>query len=99
MDSTRSYPLFWPEGWDRSKYQKAARFGDHSVAEGRRVLVDQVRLFGGSNLIISSNLELRLEDDQRCWSVGSESLGWVIEFKHLQDEQIICSQGYDMGGR
>lgn len=62
MDSQRSYPLYWPEGWPRARYQNRARFGDHSIAEGRRVLQNQVRLFGGSNLIISSNLELRISD-------------------------------------
>ena len=60
MESTRAYPLYWPEGWSRAKSHdvKRARFGDHSVSEGRRVLADQVRLFGGKDLIISSNLEL-----------------------------------------
>jgi hypothetical protein len=44
---------------------KRARFGDHSVREGRQVLGDQVRLFRGTDLIISSNLELRLDGNPR----------------------------------
>ena len=56
-----AYPLAWPAGWPRtSAYQvKSSRYGDHSLAEARRAIADQVRLLGGKNLIISSNLELR----------------------------------------
>lgn len=67
MESIRAYPLYWPEGWPRagSHQVKRARFDDHSVAEGRRVVSDQVRLFGGKDLIVSSNLELRLDGNPR----------------------------------
>lgn len=93
MDSTRSYPLYWPEGWPRTgQYQvKRARFGDHTVHEGRRVLADQVRLFGGSDLIISSNLELRLDGNPRSNQKQPADRGVAVFFKRKsQDMALAC---------
>lgn len=91
MESMRSYPLYWPEGWPRAKYQKQARFGDHSVAYGRKVLSDQVRLFGGSDLIISSNLELKLDGMPRSNQRQPGDRGVAIFFKrNKQDFALAC---------
>ena len=89
METTRSYPLYWPEGWPRAKSHevKRARFGDHSVSEGRRVLADQVRLFGGEDLIISSNLELRLDGNPRSNQKQPADRGVAIFFKR-KDEPV-----------
>ncbi len=91
MESTRAYPLYWPEGWPRSKYSQRARFGDHSVMEGRNVLANQVRLFGGSNLIISSNLELRLDGNPRSGQKQPVDRGVAVYFKrNKQDVALAC---------
>jgi len=93
MDSMRSFPLYWPEGWPRVQgYQKKhARFGDHSVAEGRSVLGDQVRLFGGNGLIISSNLELRLDGLPRSNQRQPSDCGVAIFFKrNKRDMALAC---------
>jgi len=93
MDSTRSYPLYWPEGWPRTgQYQaKRARFGDHSVLEGRNVLANQVHLFGGSELIISSNLELRLDGNPRSNQKQPADRGVAVFFKrNKQDVALAC---------
>ena len=93
MESTRSYPLYWPEGWPRTEqhHVKRARFGDHSVAEGRRVLADQVRLFAGSDLIISSNLELRLDGNPRSNQKQPADRGVAVFFKRKgQDMALAC---------
>jgi hypothetical protein len=83
MESTRAYPLYWPEGWPRTQsWQiKQARFGDHSIAKGRRVLADQVRLFGGSDLIISSNIELKLDGLPKSNQSQPSDRGVAIFFK------------------
>lgn len=92
MESTRAYPLYWPEGWPRahSHQVKRARFGDHSVAEGRRVVTDQVRLFGGRDLIISSNLELRLDGNPRSNQRQPADRGVAIFFRRGEDMALAC---------
>lgn len=96
MESIRSYPLYWPEGWPRAEsYQvKDARFGDHSVSQGRRVLADQVRLFGGNDLIISSNLELRLDGNPRSNQKQPADRGVSIFFKRDDVDMALACDIY-----
>ncbi len=94
METQRAYPLYWPESWPRSKYQKRARFGDHSVTEGRKMLESQVRLFGGSALIISSNLELRLDGNPRSNQRQPLDRGVAIFFKRGKEEMALACDVY-----
>lgn len=94
MESTRAYPLYWPEGWSRASSHKVARFGDHSVAEGRRVVADQVRLFGGRELIISSNLELRLDGNPRSNQKQPVDRGVAIFFKRSGVDMALACDIY-----
>jgi len=83
MESTRSYPLYWPDGWPRTEpyKQKKAQFKDRSVAVGGRFLVDEVRKFGGTELLISSNLELKLDGTPRSNQRQPDDRGVAIFFK------------------
>lgn len=51
-----SYPLHWPNGWPRTGRQKRAQFST-SMAAARDGLLDEIRLLGGTGVIISSNIE------------------------------------------
>lgn len=95
-NSTRSYPLYWPESWPRTTQNqvKRARFGDHTVHEGRRVLADQVRLFGGSELIISSNLELRLDGNPRSNQKQPADRGVAVFFKRKGEDMALACDVY-----
>jgi len=96
MESTRSYPLYWPEGWPRAKsYQiKDARFGDHTVKQGRDVMADQVRLFGGSNLIISSNLALTQDGNPRLNQKQPSDRGMAIFFERDKQPMALACDIY-----
>ncbi len=61
------------------------------MAEGRRVVANQVQLFGGSDLIISSNLELRLDGNPRSNQKQPTDRGVAIFFKRGgQDMALAC---------
>jgi DnaJ-like protein len=96
MESIRSYPLYWPEGWPRTESykQKRAQFKDRSVAVGRRFLVDEVRRFGGSELIISSNLELKLDGTPRSNQRQPEDRGVAIFFKRDKVDMALACDVY-----
>lgn len=51
-----SYPLHWPAGWPRTEKPKASRF-DTSLADARDGLLEEIRLLGGRDVIISTNQE------------------------------------------
>jgi len=92
-ETTRAYPLYWPEGWPRTEdyKRKRARFDDRSVYQGRRVLSDEVRRFGGTELIISSNLELRNDGNPRSNQRQPRDPGVAIFFKrNKMDMALAC---------
>lgn len=55
---TEAYPLQWPVGRPRTAYPARSRF-DTSQEKAQRTLVEEVRRMGGSQLVISTNIELR----------------------------------------
>ena len=96
MDSTRSYPLYWPEGWPRTEEhkRKRAQFKDRSVHMARRTLVDEVRRFGGRDLIISSNLELRLDGNPRSGQRQPRDVGVAIFFQRKKIDMALACDVY-----
>jgi hypothetical protein len=58
---TVAYPLQWPEGWPRTppgKRKPSAPFRT-TFDRARRQLLDEVRIMGGNNVVISSWLAVR----------------------------------------
>lgn len=96
MESRRSYPLYWPEGWPRTDVykRKHAQFKDRSVHMARRTLVDEVRRFGGKDLIISSNLELRLDGNPRSGQRQPSDVGVAIFFKRAKTDMALACDVY-----
>lgn len=58
-----NYPLSWPFGWERtSPYtRERSRFGRHSIIQSARALDNEIRLLGGDNYIISTNIKIRAD--------------------------------------
>ena len=94
--STRSYPLYWPEGWPRTDHYKIkrAQFKDRSVYVGRRILSDEVRRFGGKELIISSNLELKLDGNPRSNQKQPTDRGVAIFFNRKGTDMALACDVY-----
>jgi hypothetical protein len=94
MESTRAYPLYWPEGWPRAKSHKVARFEDHSVYAGRMEVARQVNLFDGKNLIISSNLQLNQDGNPRSKQRQPDDRGVAIFFKRADIDMALACDIY-----
>src|ERR1700743_521400 len=61
-----AYPLTWPDGWKRTNNPQRSRFGKGiyhkpSIAVGKDKILDEVRRLGGKDVIISTNLKLKLD--------------------------------------
>jgi hypothetical protein len=61
---------------------KLSRFGDRSIAQAREFVFDQVRLMGGKELIVSSNLELRNDGLPRSKQRQPSDKGIAIYFEY-----------------
>lgn len=53
-----NYPLYWPPGWPRTEDPQRARFNT-SGESARNILFNELRLLGATNIVISSNAQLR----------------------------------------
>ena len=69
MSNQTAYPLSWPLGWPRSKSSQRSRFGTYtkkpSVEKARNLLSDELHRLRGSNVVLSTNVELRLDGQPR----------------------------------
>lgn len=55
------YPLHWPEGWERTPPHRRASTSAYKVSEttARVDLVHSIELFGGRDIVLSTNIKLR----------------------------------------
>lgn len=58
MEGIEAYPLHWPQGWPRARYTQTARF-EASFAKARDGLFNEIKLLGGTHIVLSSNIPLR----------------------------------------
>lgn len=95
-ESTRAYPLYWPEGWPRTELHKVkrAQFKDRSVFTARRELEREVRKFGGRDLIISSNLELKLDGTPRSGQKQPADKGVAVFLERKNEPMALACDVY-----
>lgn len=91
-----AYPLQWPEGWKRTNKPQLSRFGKGiyhkpSIATGKDKILGEVRRLGGKNVVISTNLKLKLDGLPYSNQSEPEDRGVAVYFtKNINgvDEQM-----------
>lgn len=56
----QAYPLKWPDGWPRKRYPEYSRF-KVSFTSARDGILHEIKLLGGRDPIISTNIKLRID--------------------------------------
>lgn len=57
-----AYPLQWPDGWKRTEpYRRGTPRFKGTFASARDGLLGEIRKFGGSMIVLSTNIPLRLD--------------------------------------
>ena len=61
LDGVNNYPLSWPMTWARTPAYKrqVARFADRSIGKSAAFVLDELRMLGARDVVISTNQELR----------------------------------------
>ena len=59
--SGEAYPLYWPEGWPRTRYRRNAPYAVNFI-KARDDLASELRKLGGSKVVISTNVPIRRSD-------------------------------------
>jgi hypothetical protein len=57
--SNKAYPLCWPSGWARTTSRDANYSWKKSVDAYRKHMLNEIRMLGGSEVIVSTNVPLR----------------------------------------
>lgn len=83
FDRIESYPLSWPTGHARTSElsRERARFGDHSMIEATRFVRHEFDLLPKArSLVVSSNVELRLDGNPRSNRRAPDDPGIAVYF-------------------
>jgi len=59
LEGIEAYPLCWPEGWQRTRQRQDSPFKVNSHTRAVDTILHELELFGATNVIISTNIELR----------------------------------------
>lgn len=80
------YPLQFPMGWKRTQNPERAMFRNHTVAQAVNYLLDELNRLGGSNVIVSTNLMLRIDGLPYSNQKKPDDVGVAVYF-NLEGEQ------------
>lgn len=83
-----AYPLCWPIDWKRTKFPQRSRF-DTSFAVARDAVVHELRLMGGKQVIISSNVPLK-RDGMPYANVKVEDSGIAVYFTYEGIQMVLA---------
>ena len=55
----RAFPLYWPEGMPRTVHRARSAFYGRTLGKARDELLHEIKLLGGREVVLSTNLPLR----------------------------------------
>lgn len=75
-----AYPLHWPAGWPRTKYPDYSAF-KCTMAEARDMMFAEISRLGGRSIVLSTNIELRLDGLPYANRRSPEDTGVAVYFE------------------
>jgi hypothetical protein len=90
----QGYPLYWPEGWVRTKMPQRARF-DTSMANARDGLLNSIRMMGGKQIVLSTNIPLRQDGLPYARYTNSKDTGVAVYFQLNKTPQVFACDKWD----
>lgn len=84
-----AYPLYWPEGWKRTKHPESSRFKT-GFQQARIELQDEIGRMGGSKLIISTNVPLRNDGMPRASAPEPSDSGVAVYFQRNTKSMVFA---------
>lgn len=96
---TEAYPLQYPNGWKRTQQPEPSRFGSWnnkpSIHKATQKIIEEMRLFGGTDLIISSNLKLKKDGLPYSNQKQPEDQGVAVYFNWQKEQKVIACDTFD----
>lgn len=84
-----AFPLYWPEGWARTRYRERSRFKT-GFGAARNVLFAEIERMGGSRVIVSTNVPLRIDGLPRANMPEPGDPGVAVYFRHKGRDMVFA---------
>ena len=81
---SEAFPLYWPEGWPRTstwQRQNDTKFKGVTFGRARDDLLAEIKRLGGAQVILSTNVALRLDGLPYADRRNPEDPGVAVYFK------------------
>jgi len=90
-----AYPLHWPVGKPRSKSQARSAFSG-SQNDSQNFIINEIRLLGGSNPIISTDIKLRQDGLPYASQRQPDDQGVAVYFDYKGQQQCFACDRWDL---
>lgn len=99
---TEAFPLQWPAGWHREPEPQHSRFGEWnkkpSIYAATEKIIYEMRLFGGQDLIVSTNLKLKKDGLPYSGQKEPQDRGVAVYFFYDGAQKVIACDSFDKIG-
>ncbi len=104
---TQAYPLQWPEGWPRTSpamryHGKRFERGDWrsgykrpTIDQTRRELAEELERLGARNIVLSTNVELRLDGQPYSGRRAPDDPGIAVYFTLDSEAMVMAQDAYE----
>ena len=89
-----AYPLTWPDGWKRVARRQRSRFEVSGFGKARDFLLAEVKRMGGSGVILSTNIPLRLDGLPYANSREPNDPGVAVYFRYGKREMCFACDAF-----
>lgn len=87
--SAEAFPLFWPEGWKRTRNPETSRFKT-GFGAARVKLSAEIQRMGGTGVIISTNVPLRNDGMPRASAPEPKDSGVAVYFRYKGKDMVFA---------
>lgn len=99
---TEASPLQWPEGWKRTIYPIDSRFGSWNdkptIARATDKILHEMNLFGGEQIIISTDLRLKKDGLPYSNQKTPDDPGVAVYFNYDNEQKVIACDSFNKIG-
>lgn len=109
MDRSEAFPLSWPPGWPRTPpgREQRARFnvkiqgstyqrkGQVTLYVGRERLLDELRRLGATDVVLSSNIPVRLDGLPYSKAAEPRDHGVAVYFRIKREPRVLACDKWD----
>lgn len=94
VEGVEAYPLHWPQGWPRTRSPQRARF-DASFAAARDGLFGQIKMLGGTHIVLSTNVPLRRDGIPYANQRQPDDKGVAVYFLRRKRSMVFACDRWD----